>query len=97
MVPHRGERRRDIPHRSSRRPYSSPGWPSKTPAYLDMNSAGHKPSEKANTGNHSAFAGRSSGSHVHIRPQLDEEAFPLEAQLTNFRPVEGVNLSVTLR
>lgn len=61
-----------------------------------MNSAGHKPSEKANAGNHSAFTTRLL-SHVHIRPQLDEEAFPLEAQFTNFRPVEGVNLSVTLR
>lgn len=40
---------------------------------------------------------RDSGTHIQVWPQLDEEAFPLEAQLAHFRPVEGVNLCVSLQ
>jgi len=34
---------------------------------------------------------------VGIRAELDEKALPLEAQLPHLRPVEGVDLSETLR
>lgn len=62
-----------------------------------MSSAGDKKLRKKQTWAHSAFHHKVLGSHVKIWPQLDEEAFPLEAQLTHFSPVEGVNLCVTLQ
>lgn len=35
--------------------------------------------------------------YIHIRPQLDQKTFPLEAQLSNLSPVEGIDLGVTLQ
>lgn len=35
--------------------------------------------------------------YVRIRAELDEKALPLEAQLPHFGPIEGVDLSETLR
>lgn len=35
--------------------------------------------------------------YVRIGAELDEKAFPLEAQLPHLGPVEGVDLSETLR